>query len=75
MKLDPNKWFQNVEHAGLRIVGQETVDYVANIYKYYIACALSRELLNKRAVQLQAMEASGAKQEGASKRRLRSMGS
>jgi membrane-bound lytic murein transglycosylase MltF len=61
MELDPDKWFQNVEYAGLRMVGQETVDYVANIYKYYIAYALSRELLNKRAVQLQAMEASGAK--------------
>ena len=61
MELDPNKWFQNVEHAALRIVGQETVTYVANIYKYYIAYALSRELLNERAVQLQAMEASGAK--------------
>ena len=61
MELDPNKWFQNVEYAALRIVGQETVTYVANIYKYYIAYALSRELLNKKAVQLQAMEASGEK--------------
>jgi membrane-bound lytic murein transglycosylase MltF len=61
MELDPDKWFQNVEYAALRIVGQETVTYVANIYKYYIAYALSRELLNKKAVQLQAMEASDAK--------------
>jgi len=59
MKLDPNKWFQNVEYATLRIVGQETVNYVANIYKYYIAYALSRELLNEKAVRLQAFEASG----------------
>jgi len=55
MELDPNKWFQNVEYAALRIVGQETVTYVANIYKYYIAYSLSRDLLNKKAVQLQAM--------------------
>jgi membrane-bound lytic murein transglycosylase MltF len=60
MDLDPDKWFQNVEYAALRMVGQETVKYVANIYKYYIAYALSRELLNKKAEQLQAMEA-GAK--------------
>ena len=60
MALDPNKWFQNVEYAALRIVGQETVTYVANIYKYYIAYALSRELLNEKAVQLRAIEASGA---------------
>ncbi len=61
MDLDPNKWFQNVEYAALRIVGQETVTYVANIYKYYIAYALSRELLNKKAEQLQAMDAAGTK--------------
>jgi membrane-bound lytic murein transglycosylase MltF len=61
MELDPNKWFQNVEYAALRIVGQETVTYVANIYKYYIAYALSRELLNEKSVQLQAMEESRAK--------------
>ena len=60
MELDPNKWFRNVEYAALRIVGQETVKYVANIYKYYIAYALSRELLNDKAAQLQAIEASGA---------------
>jgi membrane-bound lytic murein transglycosylase MltF len=36
---DPNVWFQNVEYAAARIVGQETVDYVSNIYKYYLAYA------------------------------------
>jgi membrane-bound lytic murein transglycosylase MltF len=35
--LDPNVWFHNVEHAAADIVGRETVDYVANIYKYYVA--------------------------------------
>jgi membrane-bound lytic murein transglycosylase MltF len=62
MDLDPDKWFQNVEYAALRIVGQETVRYVANIYKYYIAYALSREVLNSRAGQLQAAEKSGPDQ-------------
>jgi hypothetical protein len=42
------------------MVGWETVNYVANIYKYYIAYALSREPLNEKALQLQALEASGA---------------
>jgi membrane-bound lytic murein transglycosylase MltF len=32
--LDPNVWFHNVEHAAAEIVGRETVQYVANIYKY-----------------------------------------
>jgi len=34
--LDPNRWFGNVEHGALAVVGQETVRYVRNIYKYYI---------------------------------------
>ena len=40
---DPNKWFQNVEYAAARIVGQETVTYVSNIYKYYVAYKLIAE--------------------------------
>ncbi len=39
--MDPNKWFQNVEYAAARIVGQETVTYVSNIYKYYVAYKLA----------------------------------
>ena len=35
MGLDKNVWFKNVEVAAARIVGTETVKYVANIYKYY----------------------------------------
>ena len=44
MGLDPNRWFFNVEHAARDIVGQETVRYVSNIYKYYIAYQLLTEL-------------------------------
>ena len=35
--LDPNKWFGNVEMIAARDIGQETVRYVANIYKYYVS--------------------------------------
>jgi len=35
MGLDENVWFNNVEIAAGRIIGRETVKYVANIYKYY----------------------------------------
>ncbi len=35
--LDPNKWFGNVELMVAKDIGQETVQYVANIYKYYVA--------------------------------------
>jgi membrane-bound lytic murein transglycosylase MltF len=35
--LDPNIWFRNVEIIAARRIGRETVQYVGNIYKYYIA--------------------------------------
>ncbi len=35
--LDPNQWFNNVEVIAAREIGRETVDYVSNIYKYYVA--------------------------------------
>ena len=35
--LDPNIWFRNVEIIAARRIGRETVQYVSNIYKYYIA--------------------------------------
>jgi membrane-bound lytic murein transglycosylase MltF len=34
--FDPNIWFGNVEHGAAAIVGQETVQYVGNVYKYYV---------------------------------------
>ena len=41
--LDPNVWFDNVELIAARRIGRETVHYVSNIYKYWIAYRLSRE--------------------------------
>ncbi len=49
MGLDPNQWFQNVEFAALKTVGQEPVRYVANIYKYYTAYRLMEEAMPNRA--------------------------
>jgi membrane-bound lytic murein transglycosylase MltF len=41
--LNPYVWFNNVEIiAGLRI-GEETVTYISNIYKYYVAYTLLEE--------------------------------
>ncbi|MEN8210832.1 MAG: lytic transglycosylase F [Thermodesulfobacteriota bacterium] len=37
MGLNPNIWFRNVEVIAARRIGRETVQYVSNIYKYYIA--------------------------------------
>ena len=41
--LDPNAWFQNVEYVVAEKIGQETITYVTNIYKYYIGYRLILE--------------------------------
>jgi membrane-bound lytic murein transglycosylase MltF len=41
--LDPNVWFHNVEYVAAEKIGAETVTYVGNIYKYYIAYKLVME--------------------------------
>jgi membrane-bound lytic murein transglycosylase MltF len=38
--LDENVWFDNVERVAAHRIGQETVRYVRNIYKYYIGYKL-----------------------------------
>jgi len=38
--LDPNVWIDNVEMIAAEKIGMETVTYVSNIYKYYIAYKL-----------------------------------
>ena len=38
--LDPNQWFDNVELSSARVIGRENVQYVRNIYKYYLAYRL-----------------------------------
>ncbi len=52
MGLDPNKWRGHVEVVAAREIGRETVTYVANILKYYLAY----RLIEKRSA-----ERSGAK--------------
>jgi membrane-bound lytic murein transglycosylase MltF len=46
--LDPNVWFNNVERVVAEKIGRETVTYVSNIYKYYIAYTLTMEELRER---------------------------
>jgi membrane-bound lytic murein transglycosylase MltF len=41
--LNPNIWFDNVERVASEKIGRETVQYVSNIYKYYIAYTLVQE--------------------------------
>ena len=39
-RLNPNVWFDNVERVAAAQGGRETVTYVGNIYKYYVAYAM-----------------------------------
>jgi membrane-bound lytic murein transglycosylase MltF len=41
--LSPNVWFGNVERIASERIGRETVTYVSNIYKYYVAYSLLAE--------------------------------
>jgi membrane-bound lytic murein transglycosylase MltF len=50
--LNPNVWFNNVEYIAGERVGRETVQYVGNIYKYYVAYQLTlQEAEEKKAAR------------------------
>ena len=59
--LDPNVWFGNVEQIASERIGRETVTYVSNIYKYYVAYRLIVAEKERRAAAKQALESSGEK--------------
>jgi hypothetical protein len=42
-------WFGNVENSAASIAGRETVQYVGNIYKYYVAYTMLAERLQENA--------------------------
>jgi membrane-bound lytic murein transglycosylase MltF len=46
--LDPNVWFNNVELVAAKDIGAETVNYVSNIYKYYVAYKMASEINAKK---------------------------
>ena len=54
--LDPNKWFNNVELVAAESIGRETVQYVSNIYKYYLAYKM---LVEQREARDKAKRAAG----------------
>jgi membrane-bound lytic murein transglycosylase MltF len=47
--LNPNVWFGNVERIASERIGRETVTYVSNIYKYYVAYRLLSAQAERRA--------------------------
>ncbi|MFP2237245.1 transglycosylase SLT domain-containing protein [Pseudescherichia vulneris] len=46
--FDPNVWFGNVENLAAEKIGAETVTYVSNIYKYYIAYRLVMDEIERK---------------------------
>jgi membrane-bound lytic murein transglycosylase MltF len=54
--LDPNVWFHNVEYVAAEKIGAETVTYVSNIYKYYIAYKLIMESRMEREQAVEKMK-------------------
>ena len=54
--LDPDRWFGNVELVAADRIGRETVEYVRNVYKYYIAFGLIEERMAFRSEALDQFE-------------------
>ena len=48
MGLDPNVWFHNLEIVAAKSIGRETVQYVRNIYKYYISYQMALKQAKKK---------------------------
>lgn len=46
--LNPNLWFNNVEVVAAEAIGHETVQYVSNIYKYYLAYKMVTDQIEQR---------------------------
>jgi membrane-bound lytic murein transglycosylase MltF len=56
MGLNPNVWFDNVENGAAAVIGRETVQYVSNIYKYYISYNLMEQHLAEQDASRKAMQ-------------------
>jgi membrane-bound lytic murein transglycosylase MltF len=63
--LDPNVWFRNVETVAARRIGQETVRYVRDIYKYYVAYRLTSDFQAERERARREHEADAGSREAA----------
>jgi membrane-bound lytic murein transglycosylase MltF len=54
---DPNRWHGQTEIAALHLIGQETVRYVANVQKFYLAYSLGHTLACLKARHMEALKA------------------
>jgi membrane-bound lytic murein transglycosylase MltF len=58
--LDPDVWFGNVEQIASERIGRETVTYVSNIYKYYVAYRLVVDDQERRRAAKEAVKTGGS---------------
>ncbi|MBT6584078.1 MAG: lytic transglycosylase F [Gammaproteobacteria bacterium] len=56
--LDPNVWFNNVEHMAASKISREPVRYVANIYKYYTAYRLIEDQADSKSAAMKKFQLS-----------------
>jgi membrane-bound lytic murein transglycosylase MltF len=54
--FNPNVWFNNVEVVVADKVGRETVTYVSNIFKYYVAYRLVLDKIKERDAAIKSLE-------------------
>ena len=59
--LDRNIWFNNVEVVVSEKVGRETVNYVSNIYKYYLGYKLVAEQMLEQKKRMEAVKPTASK--------------
>jgi len=58
--LNPNIWFSNVEVIASEKIGRETVQYVSNIYKYYLAYQMIEEQCSEREKAKESVKTGGS---------------
>jgi len=58
--LNPDVWLNNVEQVTARRIGQEPVQYVRNIYKYYVAYKLAQQVTQQRNEALEKVKGGAA---------------
>jgi membrane-bound lytic murein transglycosylase MltF len=54
--LNPNVWIGSVQLVAAEKIGMETVTYVSNIYKYYVAYKLLLDLQEEKKKEMEAFE-------------------
>jgi membrane-bound lytic murein transglycosylase MltF len=57
--ISPDVWFNQVEHVAARMIGQEPVRYVRNVFKYYVAYKLAQQTETERAQAIEQLKSSG----------------